>query len=201
MSEAGCPLRSGTAPETSRPTEKRGVLAQLLAHLATKADTGMGLAAKLELLPRRGRSQARTACSPPSRGPFHWGPPGTVPGGSCGPAGPSTLWSKISLVFSFEFEERLAELPSKISKNRLFIWLWISIFKKHYSSSSKSHIITNSLSKADMQMLYAFQTFMKTQKDIQICSQTGIRVRGFTPDIENKLTITKGERGCCCCCC
>lgn len=64
----GCPPRSGTAPETSRPTEMREALAQLLAHLATKADTGMGLAAKLELLPQRGRSQARTACSPPPRG-------------------------------------------------------------------------------------------------------------------------------------
>ena len=76
--------------------------------------------------------------------------------------------------------ERLAELPSKTSKNRLFIWLWISIFKKHCSCSSKSHVIINSLSKADMQMLYASRTFMKTQKDIQICSQTGITVRAFT---------------------
>ena len=62
----------------------RGVLAQLLAHLATKADTGMGLAAKLELLPWRGQSQARTACSPPPRGPFHWGPPWTVPEAAVG---------------------------------------------------------------------------------------------------------------------
>lgn len=66
----GCPPRSGTAAEASHPTEMRGALAHLLAHLATKADSGMRPAAMLELHPRRGQSQARAACSAPGALPL-----------------------------------------------------------------------------------------------------------------------------------